>query len=564
MSGSLFEPSRPEGAAEPTPSSSGAAGAPGDRHSPETYRPSDYQSQYASGYPSREALAAHAAHAGPGDDEDAAPLLGGPVPVRRRGRTAALVGGLLGIVVLGSGGAFAYSALSGGGAQPESVLPSTAVAFAKVDLDPSAGQKIDAVRFLRSFPKAKGKVSEDSDLRKVAFDALKEDSNLKDIDYAKDVEPWLGQRLGVALVPGASAKDEPTPVLALAVTNADAAKKSLPTLARSLGGACSVLEDYALCTQGKDGANLDAVMAATKRGSLADSDTFRKDMADLGEDGVAAAWFDSDKAAPAMALLGSAAGVLPSGATNATGGGRTAVALRFDGPNLELAGHVNGAKTQFTGTQRVGSAISGLPFNTLAAVSVANAGDQLRTSWPEMEKSLRATLGAQELDDGIRQVEDLLGISVPQDLEAALGSQFTVAFGGMGADGTPKVAVVGDGDQVVLRKIADAGSGLTSPDALAFVPGQGRSVLALTDEYATEVQKGKGLGGMPGFKDAVHDVDKARVAGYVDISGLVAAFKDDSPSAKEDAADVANLAALGFTVSGEGNSADFSVRLTTK
>ncbi|MGO4342972.1 DUF3352 domain-containing protein [Pedococcus sp. 2YAF34] len=554
MSGSLFEPSRPERSEGDQPA--------------EPYRPSAYQSQYAAGYPSQEALAAHAAgdhgsHGRPPEDDDA-PLLGGPAPARRRGRTVALVGGLLGIVVLGSGGAFAYSALSGGGAQPESVLPSTAVAFAKVDLDPSAGQKIDAVRFLRSFPKVKGQVSEDSDLRKVAFEALQKDGNLKDVDYAKDVEPWLGRRLGIALVPGATAKDEPTPVLALAVTDAGAAKKSLPSVASGLGGACRVLEDYAVCTEGKDGAALDAVVTATEKGSLADAPTFRQDMDALGEDGVAAAWFDSDKATPLMATLGGAAGVLPSGAANPTGSGRTAVALRFDGPNLELAGHVNGAKTQFMGTQRVGAALSGLPDDTLAAISVANAGDQLKAGWPEVEKSLRATLGTKEFDDGLKQVEDMLGISVPDDLAAALGSQFTVAFGGMGSDGAPKVAIVGNGDQAVLQKIATAGSGLTSPDELAFRPGQGRSVLALTDDYATEVSTGKGLGEMPGFKDSVRDVDKARVAGYVDISGLVAAFKDESPSSKQEAADIANLAALGFTASGEGNSADFSVRLTTK
>jgi hypothetical protein len=69
---------------------------------------------------------------------------------------------------------------------------------------------------------------------------------------------------------------------------------------------------------------------------------------------------------------------------------------------------------------------------------------------------------------------------------------------------------------------------------------------------------------MPGFKDAVRDVDQARVAGYVDISGLVKTFEDESTTSKQDAADIANLAALGFTASGEGNSADFSVRLTTK
>ena len=113
-----------------------------------------------------------------------------------RGRTVALVGGILAIVAVGAGGAFAFQQVSGGGAQPESVLPANTLAFAKVDLDPSAGQKLDAIRFIRKFPDAKGEVKEDSDLREVVFKSLQDDGQLKGVDYAKDIEPWLGQRIG--------------------------------------------------------------------------------------------------------------------------------------------------------------------------------------------------------------------------------------------------------------------------------------------------------------------------------------------------------------------------------
>ena len=211
-----------------------------------------------------------------------------------RGRTVALVGSLLAIVGLGAGGAWAWQQVSGGGTQPESVLPSTTIAFAKVDLDPAGGQKLDAIRFARKFPRAKGQVREDSDLREVIIKGLQNDKALKGVDYAKDVEPWLGKRLGVGLVPGKDADSKPVPVIALAVTDRDAARTSLPKLAQSLDGECRVLDDYALCTEQGNG-QLAAVVSAAQKSPLSDNPTFTKDMGELGENGIAAAWFDASK-----------------------------------------------------------------------------------------------------------------------------------------------------------------------------------------------------------------------------------------------------------------------------
>ena len=133
-----------------------------------------------------------------------------PVQKQSRARTVVLVGGLVAIVAgtaAAGVGWTAFSRLNGAGPQPESVLPADTVAFMKVDLNPSAAQKVAAVRFALRFPEAKGQVTETSDLRKVAFDQMKQDSELKDVDYAADVEPWLGERFGVGLLPGATSKD---------------------------------------------------------------------------------------------------------------------------------------------------------------------------------------------------------------------------------------------------------------------------------------------------------------------------------------------------------------------
>ena len=73
---------------------------------------------------------------------------------------AALIGGVT----------VAVRGLSGGGSQPEDALPAGAIAFAKIDLDPPAGQKINAIRFLRKFPALKDKVGLNADLRESLFD----------------------------------------------------------------------------------------------------------------------------------------------------------------------------------------------------------------------------------------------------------------------------------------------------------------------------------------------------------------------------------------------------------
>ncbi|SDP52777.1 Protein of unknown function [Pedococcus dokdonensis] len=478
-----------------------------------------------------------------------------------RGRTVALVGGILAIVAVGAGGAFAFQQVSGGGAQPESVMPANTMAFAKVDLDPSAGQKLDAIRFIRKFPDARGEVKEDSDLRQVVFKGLQDDGQLKGVDYAKDVEPWLGQRIGVGLVPGATDDAEPTAVVALAVTDQDKAKASLPKIAKSAEAQCQLVEEFALCTDGSD--KLAAVATAVGKGTLADSKNFTTDMADLGEDGVASAWFDAEPLAKATKSLDVGSmipGMTAGPATSQTG--RVALALRFDGPHLELAGHTNGASVKFAGS-KTGTGLGQLPDTTLAAVSIANAGDQLEAGWPALEKAVKDSVGEQEFADGVDQVEQELGISVPDDLYAALGSQFSLVFGGMGEGQSElRIAAVSDGDKAVLQKLVDAaGQGMGAGD-MTLKPAGGATVVSLSDGYADELASNHGLGDTARFKDAVQDADSARVAGFVDIAGLVTEFKDELGA--DEAKNFAGLSALGFTVSGEGNSADFSLRLTTK
>ena len=59
-----------------------------------------------------------------------------------------------------------------------------AVGYVSVDLDPSLGQKVDALRFLRKFPSAKASLGSTDDIRQWVFNAAsKDDPQLSSLSY---------------------------------------------------------------------------------------------------------------------------------------------------------------------------------------------------------------------------------------------------------------------------------------------------------------------------------------------------------------------------------------------
>ena len=115
--------------------------------------------------------------------------------------------------------------LGGGGAQPADVLPSDAFAYLRLDIDPSVGQKIAAVRFLGKLPQLKDTL-ESADPRKKLWELASKDASsacLSRFTYDTDIAPWLGDRVGAAIRPGGTAK-EPNIAVALQVKDEGAAR----------------------------------------------------------------------------------------------------------------------------------------------------------------------------------------------------------------------------------------------------------------------------------------------------------------------------------------------------
>ncbi len=114
-------------------------------------------------------------------DTPTATLPAEPPAGRPAWKRPAIVGGGVAAAVLIGAGAFAFVQLSGGGPQPHDVLPDTAVAYARIDLDPSAGQKVAALRLIRKFPdlaRELGIKNPEQDVRRLIVEEALQDSDV--------------------------------------------------------------------------------------------------------------------------------------------------------------------------------------------------------------------------------------------------------------------------------------------------------------------------------------------------------------------------------------------------
>jgi hypothetical protein len=495
-----------------------------------------------------------AAGAGTGGDEDA--HVAARPATRRRGLVA---GAVLAVGLIGGGVAYGVAQLSGGGAQPEQMVPASALAVITVDLDPSAGQKVDALRFARKFPELKARAGGGDDLRKVLFEVVSDSSQVG--ASWQDVEPWLGERAALAVLPAADELDDPRPVVVLAVTDETKARAGLPAAMPEV--ACEVSDGFAVC--GQDAATAKATVAAASQKSLADDATYTRDVEAVGGRGVLGAWVDlarvKQSASDALSGMGGLAGSL-AGATTSDLSGRYVAALRFDGPHLELAGRVDGVDLpRVRGSADAGS----LPPDTLVALGMADAGTVVQSAWDRLREVASAMGGAESFDDQVSTLASTYGVKLPDDLVSAVGERLAVA---VGPGTTSKVAVRVDGSRTsiaTLLRAAEQASGTSVP--LATVPSGDDTVISTDESYAQVVAQaasGGDLGGTDRFADAVADPDGAVGVLFVDIAGLVSSHAEQLGVDARTLERIKPLSALGVSVRQDGEALDFRLRLVTR
>ncbi|GGM81228.1 hypothetical protein GCM10009721_02040 [Terrabacter tumescens] len=476
-----------------------------------------------------------------------------PTPAGSRKRTGLLVGGVVTALVLGGAGAFAFQTLSGGGSQPAEVLPGDAYAYFRLDIDPSAGQKIAAVRFLGKLPQVKDTLGSDDPRKKLWELASKDASNdcVAKFSYDNDIAPWLGDRVGAAIRPGGTS-DAPNVAIAVQVKDEGAAKDTLTKLF-----ACDAKGDtelrmkngYAIITPRGVG---DTTLAAVDKGSLAQNTTFTEDMNALGEQGVVSAWFDMGSGLKEIQKLSGSsdlAAVPPAGAK-----GRVAAALRFDSDYVEMAGVVRGTDTK-TSVKGDGAEVASLPADTMAAINISGADAMVDGAWPALKKQIETLAGTQGESDPIGSIEQQLDMKLPDDLKVLLGRSFTLAMPDQKFDSevpTIGAKVVSSdakrADELVGRLMDTAGVG---SDVLTHKVEGDKVFVATTPDYADDLKAGGKLGDSDTFKLAVGDVTSSNATLFVDLDKIDKLAQGQVHG--EAKSFLESLRAVGFNASNTGN-----------
>lgn len=539
-----------------------------------------------------------------GSDRPTGPdLLGSPVaPERQRDWRAVLVAvtGVTAVGIAGTGIALAVG-LSGGGPQPEDVLPGDVFAMVKVDLDPSGDQKIAAYRLAERFPD----LGVDAD-RELADDLLRRlFAESDDVDYDRQVQPWIGARAAVAGMPDADDDGHPEALVALAYDDRAAAERELPGLMQAAGDgepaffAFSDRASYVLLAQSQAAADAAADPAAV----LADASSFAADVDVLDGDQVAVAWVDVGAAWRSVdAKTQELAAASYGGELDPSG--RMVMGLHLENDAVELAGRGfgldfgNDALTAYAlGAEGGDGLVRELPEGAAAAMSVAGLDAQVQAL---VELFATAGLGAGGGEEAISAIEEQFGIAVPEDVAILLGAETAAAV--YDVDGQPQFGVrnrVDDPDRslaVAQRLLAAASqlgasaggytyeqcvqeyvgvpAGGATPEELctglpaeaaappdvaalgALAPVDGGIAYASTPALLDRMTTQGGLGDSAAFRRAVPDGQDAASVVFVDLPALLPllGLQRDELSALE---------SFGATTSG-GPDGGFRLRLTVR
>lgn len=488
-------------------------------------------------------------------------------------------------LVVGGGAFAAYQLLSGGGAQPAEALPGNAIAYTRIDIDPSADQKIAMLRLLRRLPEFEeqtGITSDKEDLRRLIVEGFLDDSECSELSYDDDFAPWVGDRAGFAVVP---VDDEIQPVVAIQVTDEDKAQDAVETLSScsslasagddSTGfgagesGADSGIEfvdDYMLIAQSPELASQFADSAESS--PLSDNAGFTEAMNALGEPGVASFWADIDalREQPAFASPDLAPLLGPTlGGVHSYSG-----AFRAGSDYLELSLQLD---SDVKVPEEQDNPVVDLPETTLGTVSISNGGAYVDQYWDQF-KGFVDSVEPGSFDQAVSEFEVASGLMLPEDLRTVLGDNVMFALDGEGltpdnVSSLSDLANLGFGvrfvtDPAAIQDVVDRVQAKMQAEGVPFSLTTEQTddglVVASNQTYADSLAGGGDLGDSAAFQTAVPDASDAEGVFYVDldkVKDVAEAFEEDDTSELEP------MRAFGMTLQqGDDGYSTTSVRLT--
>lgn len=356
-----------------------------------------------------------------------------------------------------------------GATLPEDVLPSSSIAFARIDLSPGLGQQMKLKSLADKFPATDGRDPVDR-----VVEGILSGIGLKPLTPA-DIEPWFDRRLGVALWSSDGTMQKACTLLALASKDegkATAALQRVKDAARPGAFGFAHSHGYAITAKcqvkGLDGqAVVAAAIAAAGQQSLSSAADFTTATNRLGSGQLAIAYAD----------LNAASGLFGARPDMPAYTGHFVAGLRLagNGAEVKFRVHTNGAAT---GPAAATEKLAMLPASTLVGVSLdlhATAEDirQLTGTAPSLINDMQGASGS-GLDDVTSMFQSIssLAASPLTFALASLGDEPTFAITVHAANATDasKAAatlkqLAGSGNVTTSGNTVTAGSAASPKDA---------------------------------------------------------------------------------------------------
>jgi len=456
-------------------------------------------------------------------------------PQRRRRPWLWIATAAVTALVLGAGGVTAYNLLAGGGMTLDTRVPGDAVAYAEINLDPPAGQKLAAMRFFRHLPDLK--VGDDS---QGLVEGLVEpliDSPEARRQFAENVKPWLGKHAAVAADPQGGTAES---IVLVESTDAAKARAGLDALARDENAEFGyVVGDDRIVVMARTQAVARAASDAADRSSLRDNDTFRADVKNVGDDGIFTAWADLSRAGS----LASAEG--DTGLNTADLKGRVVAGLRFTDTTADLLVRSAGLRFDVTGDP-AGPRLAKLPADIALGVAVTDADEVVRQLYEQAKQA--------GLTEALENLEQQTHLDLPDDVVALVGTSTVIAIGG--TSDSPEFGLVSHTDHVDQARSAAERllTALGEDTQVAVRQMPDGTVIANSEGYADKLATAGTLGDSDLFRAAMPDLEGSQFAFYLDTSHLSALT--DAPAARD-----SGLRAVGFTLGTQADAAIGHIRV---
>jgi hypothetical protein len=354
------------------------------------------------------------------------------MPLTRRRSLVALVIGLL--VAAASVAGCAASSSGGGGSDPAALVPASAPLYAEAVLGGDSQEQADAQAAL-------AKILRTADPRGELVKAFDHGN----VDFARDVEPWLGDRVGAAALSLGGRGDK----VVVAASRDDAvARAALARLAPNASPRAYRGVDYRVDTgRGKAAAvvagfvvlgsenGLKAAIDASKGASLAESDSLKQARGNVRAERSAFLYVDvAGFLREALgAAGGSAAQLAPFAATVAqTLPKAIAAALDAEPGMLRLDSAAFGNGGGFASGASGADALAGLPGDAWLGVGVGELGQTVNGLLDRVSANGGiAGVGVQAL---LGQAQQGLGLDIRRDLLAWMGDAGIYVAGTSDAD----------------------------------------------------------------------------------------------------------------------------------